>query len=138
MKRIQRHRTKGWTMPEDAVYVGRPSAWGNSWVVRQMREVYPGYIAYLPFPDAYVVERVDKRGHPTGVLLGGFAGSAEATLTAVEMYRRSIAAHLLTPDGADDVRDWLRPLYGKDLACWCAEGAPCHADALLDLLRELA
>jgi len=28
-KRIQRKRSKGWRMPEGAVYVGRPSKWGN-------------------------------------------------------------------------------------------------------------
>lgn len=28
-KRIQRKRVKGWTMPEGAVYVGRPGKWGN-------------------------------------------------------------------------------------------------------------
>lgn len=28
-KRIQRKRTKGWRMPENAVYVGRPTVWGN-------------------------------------------------------------------------------------------------------------
>lgn len=28
-KRIQRKRTKGWHMPEGAVYVGRPGKWGN-------------------------------------------------------------------------------------------------------------
>lgn len=28
--RIQRKRTKGWRMPEGAVYVGRPTKWGNS------------------------------------------------------------------------------------------------------------
>lgn len=28
-KRIQRKRTKGWRMPPNAVYVGRPSKWGN-------------------------------------------------------------------------------------------------------------
>ena len=28
-KRIQRQRTKGWTMPAGAVYVGRPTKWGN-------------------------------------------------------------------------------------------------------------
>jgi len=28
-KRIQRKRTKGWKMPENAVYVGRPTIWGN-------------------------------------------------------------------------------------------------------------
>lgn len=27
--RIQRKRTKDWRMPEGAVYVGRPSRWGN-------------------------------------------------------------------------------------------------------------
>lgn len=28
-KRIQRKRTKGWRMPENCVYVGRPTKWGN-------------------------------------------------------------------------------------------------------------
>lgn len=28
-RRIQRRRTKGWRMPEGAVYVGRPTRWGN-------------------------------------------------------------------------------------------------------------
>jgi hypothetical protein len=30
------------------------------------------------------------------------------------------------------VRD-LPELRGKDLCCWCKPGAPCHADALLEL-----
>lgn len=29
MKRMQRQRTKGWRMPKGAVYVGRPTRWGN-------------------------------------------------------------------------------------------------------------
>ena len=29
MKRIQRMRTKGWRMPTNTVYVGRPTKWGN-------------------------------------------------------------------------------------------------------------
>ena len=32
-KRIQRKRTKGWRMPEGAVYVGRGSKWGNPYRV---------------------------------------------------------------------------------------------------------
>lgn len=28
-ERIQRRRTPGWRMPEGAIYVGRPSRWGN-------------------------------------------------------------------------------------------------------------
>lgn len=32
-QRIQRKRTKGWRMPEGAVCVGRPSAWGNPYII---------------------------------------------------------------------------------------------------------
>lgn len=32
-KRIQRKRTKGWRLPEGAIYVGRPSEWGNPYRV---------------------------------------------------------------------------------------------------------
>ncbi len=32
-RRIQRKRTKGWRMPENTVYVGRPSVWGNPFKV---------------------------------------------------------------------------------------------------------
>lgn len=32
-KRIQRQRTKGWRMPEGAIYVGRPTRWGNHYTV---------------------------------------------------------------------------------------------------------
>lgn len=31
--RVQRKRVKGWRMPEGAVYVGRPTKWGNPFVV---------------------------------------------------------------------------------------------------------
>jgi hypothetical protein len=31
--RIQRRRTKGWRMPEGAIYVGRPTMWGNRWMI---------------------------------------------------------------------------------------------------------
>jgi len=32
-KRIQRKRTKGWKMPTNTVYVGRPTKWGNPYQV---------------------------------------------------------------------------------------------------------
>ena len=32
-KRIQRSRAKGWKMPANAIYVGRPTVWGNPYVV---------------------------------------------------------------------------------------------------------
>ena len=32
-RRIQRKRTKGWKMPENTVYVGRPHVFGNRWTI---------------------------------------------------------------------------------------------------------
>lgn len=32
--------------------------------------------------------------------------------------------------------DFLEPLRGKDLACFCKEGEPCHADILLRYANE--
>ena len=32
-KRIQRSRAKGWKMPANAIYVGRPTVWENPYVV---------------------------------------------------------------------------------------------------------
>lgn len=32
--------------------------------------------------------------------------------------------------------EWLEPLRGKNLACWCPLDAPCHADVLLELANR--
>ena len=32
-KRIQRKRTRGWKMPPNTVYVGRPTKWGNMYKI---------------------------------------------------------------------------------------------------------
>lgn len=39
-RRIQRQRTKGWRMPENTVYVGRPTKWGNPFVVGRSGGAY--------------------------------------------------------------------------------------------------
>lgn len=38
-KRIQRRRTKGWAMPEGAVYVGRPTKFGNPYAVGEVNPI---------------------------------------------------------------------------------------------------
>lgn len=45
---------------------------------------------------------------------------------AVEWCKRLLERH---PLSAED----LEVLRGRDLACWCATGTPCHADVLLEL-----
>lgn len=54
-KRIQRKRTKGWKMPKNTVYVGRPSKWGNPFIVseydnpKKVVSMYDYYISTMLF-----------------------------------------------------------------------------------------
>lgn len=116
-KRIQRKRTKGWRMPEGAVYVGRPTIWGN------------------PFAVAPV-----HRSGPFDVLLHGeFRGQHTSMETARRSAVNRYRAHLLTIEGRISGIDVPTPyairaaLAGRDLACWCPPDQPCHADVLLEL-----
>ena len=115
-------------MPAGAVYVGRPSLWGNPYRVGENRL---GFIVRSacrrlgrPIPIDY--ERHGGQRHVgEGVL--------PVKLTAVEAvlcYRGDATAMF----GADP--SWLDPLRGFDLACWCPLDQPCHADVLLELLGE--
>lgn len=131
--RIQRKRTKGWTMPDNTVYVGRPTRWGNPFVVTQVREQWSRYIEHLPDPDAYMVSRVDKRGFRTGERFAGFTTRTEATEFAVTLFRANLMATRLEPNGIAHHKMWLSELRGKNLACWCPLDQPCHADVLLEL-----
>jgi hypothetical protein len=107
MKRIQRKRTRGWRMPPNTLYVGRPTVYGNPWTPQK----YWG---------------------------AGYRGSLEVAIKhCVEAYRawlegREHWAHGIPLPPVPD----LAPLRGKDLACWCRVGSPCHADVLLDLANR--
>jgi len=79
--RVQRKRTKGWKMPANTIYVGRPTQWGNN-------------------------------------------------CTSLKDYQY-YAEHKAQNDP-----DWLAPLRGKNLACWCSLDESCHADILLKLLKS--
>lgn len=63
---------------------------------------------------------------------------------AVSLFRSMIEktdGWMATVRGAQvsvDVADVQRELRGKDLACWCKPGAPCHADVLLELANRPA
>ena len=51
---------------------------------------------------------------------------------AIARYREALLAGKLS-FAADDVRTQLR---GKNLACWCPAGGPCHADILLEIANR--
>lgn len=113
-QRIQRKRTKGWRMPEGAVYVGRPSKWGNHYTLDRISA------------SEYVVLRTD--GSEIADSWGGFGFAAQ---WAVDHFRADLLWDFAT--FADMREDYLWRLRGKDLACWCPLDQPCHADVLLEI-----
>jgi hypothetical protein len=109
-ERIQRKRTKGWRMPENAVYVGRATGWGNPWK--------EGSTGWTVKPGGWI----DREPHPP--------------LTreqAVESFKNSMEHFYEDPEALANLR---ANLAGKDLACWCPLDKPCHADVLLKLANE--
>lgn len=108
-KRIQRQRTKGWKMPKNTVYVGRPSIWGNPFTAKDKEwegeHIEPKTLVLLY--EVYLAETFDlkknkKQSDMDQILLEAF----------------------------------LEPLRGKNLACWCPKNQPCHADVLLRLANK--
>ena len=118
-KRIQRRRTKGWRMPEGAVYVGRPTAWGN--------------------PDRVGDQWMPTASFPVFVERG--INAAEATQAfAIRMTWGDHPASWLAPLRGHDLACWCqlcpRHADGLPLGESCADCAPCHADVLLELANR--
>jgi hypothetical protein len=115
VERIQRKRTKGWKMPENTVYVGRPTIWGN------------------PFDDPDLYGDHARRAR----LFRKFVEEAQANRLErpVELAPGVVWPTILTELGerGQTVLRRIGDLRGKNLACWCPEGQPCHADVLLEL-----
>ena len=55
--RIQRKRIKGWTMPENTVYVGRPTKWGNPY------SISAGRSHSLKFYRIWLEEKLEEDPH---------------------------------------------------------------------------
>jgi hypothetical protein len=137
-RRIQRRRAKGWRMPEGAIYVGRPTRWGNPYRYR----THTGMVR-VPALDGSPWEyegRIKAEGmshpfcHPDGHFTHHhvrYATMGElVTLYEAEVRGRSKWSRLPT------VTEIRQALAGKDLACWCPTTSPCHADVLLRIANQ--
>jgi hypothetical protein len=117
-KRIQLSRKKGWRKPAGAVVVSRPSRWGNPFKVGARYMWMTATDLLYPLPT----ER-DPGVYEHGIVVETCTDAA----TAVGWYRAYLQYH---PSEVAAIR---ARLAGKDLACWCKPGDPCHADDQLAL-----
>jgi hypothetical protein len=91
-------------MPPNTVVVSRPSRWGNPFSMKEAAQRYPS------------ITPADARAF----VVNEFRDMLRA--------RRTRDWHGYPSD--DEIK---RELRGKNLACWCPEDGPCHADVLLEI-----
>lgn len=86
-------------------------------------------------PNTVKVDRSTRWGNPHTVAdarEAGYTGTdAELRAMCVDEFRAMLADRPWAE--ALDYPVDLSPLRGKNLACWCRQGEPCHADVLLEL-----
>lgn len=115
--RIRRSRAKGWRMPVLARYVGRPTLWGNPFIVGTTT---PG-----DWHEQFAGIEVTDRAHAVQLL-------RDYLTWRRAQCERNPGWH--SPIGPN--YPWERTigvLRGRDLACWCPLDEPCHADVLLEI-----
>ncbi|MCB0790645.1 MAG: DUF4326 domain-containing protein [Flavobacteriales bacterium] len=86
--------------------------------------------------NAVKVDRTTKWGNP---LIIGKHGTREECIAKYRRMMMSTSSAGLTADQRvyrDRVMKSVYELQGRDLACWCKPGTPCHADVLLELANR--
>ena len=149
-ERIQRQRVKGWRMPEGAVYVGRPTIYGNPF---QYRDESRGLVHFGPKHLERFGREWDYEGRCSGPGSHDMWFSADDIVKTdvrwatreeiVELFRLTLTAptfgmRMAYPSNKGrflkvDVEYIRADLAGRDLACWCPLNQPCHADVLLEI-----
>ena len=104
MKRVQRSRKKGWKMPPNTIYVGRPTIHGNPFTI--------GMLANFT-ENASLSVRIKDRSQ------------------AVRLHREMLLD--IRTNDPKYFEELIAPLRGKNLACWCKLSDECHADNWLEL-----
>ena len=78
--------------------------------------------------NTVVVSRPSRFGNPFKLTDVGINGDRAECVRVYEAF--------LMKAGTEQLKSFLEPLRGKNLACWCPIGAACHADVLLRIANE--
>lgn len=134
-------------MPEGAVYVGRPSRWGNPFGVTD-------WFVYGTFVDGYTDWDIDyltpEAARAASVdmfsdLVRGFFDPTKFDTLSDAKFRLMYEQRTqwITRIGGHPTEMARHELRGKDLVCWCplisrGEYVPCHSDVLLSVANDLS
>jgi hypothetical protein len=112
-KRIQLRRTRGWRKPEGSIVVARPSKWGNPFTVQNALD------------NDYADSLKDARQ----ICADAFKDCLYCGEYSEWWFAAGAPRFVAIAEDIDELR-------GRDLACWCPPGTPCHADVLLEIANR--
>lgn len=112
------------------MFVGRPTRWGNPFRVHLGTVLGPTDDDL----DRRSMRRGVRPGEGTKPYYNGL-DAMDAVEKAVQLHRELIEGRYLA---LPDFDEWLDPLRGRTLVCWCPAGMPCHADTLLEYANRPA
>lgn len=127
-ERMQRQRTKGWTMPPNTIYVGRPSVYGNPFVHSDPAYAVKAYRLYLANSIDFVSPFVFS-----GPRLAEYK---ENLPMEVQVLGLDEPLTMMQCPNVIRLHDALPRLVGKNVSCWCPLDQPCHGDVLLRLANS--
>lgn len=111
--RIHYSTEPDWKPPANTVFVGRPTLYGNPYDSRDPQRALDAYLIHIQPGPTHLTLDADLWIAPDA--------HKNATHYDYPGFLRTQA---------------VRALRGKNLACLCPLGTPCHADALLDLVNS--
>jgi hypothetical protein len=128
-ERIKLSRARGWRKPEGAKNVARPSRYGNPFCVDGSSVVGQNWTLVRANWGRQTFREYD-------VIYTSHSTVAAAVAHSVELFR--MLCEVSRRDHPGRFEDWIAPLRGMDLCCWCPLPVPgepdiCHARILLDI-----
>ena len=97
-------------MPENTIYVGRPTKWGNPFRI-------------VKLPDGYWSVKTS------------YEDCRPAYKTKLEAANDAIKCYKILVKQQGNFYFPLEEIKGKNLACFCSLSEPCHVDVLLELCQ---
>jgi hypothetical protein len=135
--RIQRKRTKGSKLPPNTVVVTRPGKWGNPFNLKSAEHCWTAIVHGF---------KGDKRGRAAASVVmyaawikQGKAVEIDCGLTCESKSQtfRAASSPVIKTFVPPTIAEIKAELRGRNLACFCKVGDPCHGDWLFEVANGL-
>jgi hypothetical protein len=134
-ERIQLRRAKGWRKPPNTVVVARPSKWGNPFDFRRSEFCWIA-LGYGCRGDRRGRQEASVRAYREWLAEGAATPEGHRLVGYERAFKFGEVTLAEAKAGSPPTPDEIETLRGKNLACWCRPGDPCHADVLLELANR--